>query len=1279
MRQAEFKDVFLNVLASKSLLASGADERSESPNFTIVQFPGRTIKFLCSAACDRLETAIDKETLQQTFSNVPTGSLLQLQSICVESMEGLEALPDLKTLSTSDWAMIPDILSAIRITLLLMSRRPEALALQSEDALRLSLRTLGVVVFIIYESHPTGLLAGVRDTVFREVLEFSARTVRIVNELVKSISVTIVVSELEDIAFRIVHPSYLLDQPHKSGAVRRGIIALRDAALELISNLFLSFQEERPFMMTATIASTLTDRHIRQHKVVGESNISVQTATVLLIRFVQMYAISPTTTHFVQRGNALGEDEIDSAFDSVQIDPAFDSHSQRGIGKELSESLTAATTCAQEAIHRLMVNVSEGGLQNPRPRYAFLRMFCEDLVSVVHLPEWAGAEMLLRFLLPSTLKLAQESGHSDPLKLLALDLLAVMGGAISQLYTTIQNATTESLIKHATDRSANGRLDVTGLVGWRGLYHIVLEHLRCDWTQDIQIGTARVQLLATWMHSALCNTLLAGEEVDRIKAWLDDIVNEQEVNALGPRFDAQSQVRSAQGRLAYLMIVLACKFGPALEQIISVLRDSLEHTLVPVRMRSMKGLVQIFGNNRYILGRTSGVVARCLRDPSIKVRESALASLWNQPEWEESLEECVEEGLRNSSPTIRKHFIKVSEDLYLRQGPSASKPPGYILRSVLDGDPKVAETARKALERFWLPSVQSDYDHQALERTLEVIVAIILREPSLEPSLCHFIAVQQGVPNIAGCSSLLVAALSRVTNERIGEEERCHMLRVLAIFAKANGALFTPSQNLIFLELMSASGPGRCQQSFEHAADIFGHVTRKQHSLDPGTYGQAEDTLLQLLTSCTRGEEMEHITMCLWTICARLGSSWKILDLIITLRQQLASFPAKTSIRLLGYIGKNCFREGHQATKIDLSSRHWYPVSVVRLLLDIFQDRSCSLRWFALRSMGMICHSWPSLIVDEELSMTFEVILTGNDPNSQRLVLDTFIDCLVSREFESWSFQKNASLESTHGSSRDQVAFLLIKQYLDVILRLARQSLGKIAFRCVVFIATASRQGLVMPSQVYSTMVALGTSPDPETAQIANEEHTRMHKRQRSAVNNHYKEAIRKSFEYQHDVAKDPRGTKSRRPKLCFLFRAVIANSNEFKKFIQHEVVSGLVDATQRKDLLYLRYIVENMAFYGFEQPNELGYSIRRLELFSQTLADHNGNDELLYAKNLGQQSTEYVALSIVWEVLEFLRRAKAAASEQTGSFGDVLKQQHQDNGSVLLNAVARKLESCGQ
>lgn len=1223
MREDGFKDRILDILTPQS-------GSCQNDYFTTIHLQSPPLKILSSAACEKLGNELHKATSEQTLVDIPTASLMRLQGTCIEAMNALRIVREFEPM-LNETTLYLDILSSIRIALLVVSLRPDLLGLQSEDVLRLSLQVLSSILF-----------EATSDFYTHEARNIANLTIKALHSIVTKIRLHLVLSELEELVLRIVQPS---SRVSVSGKRTQHTNPLEGSAMELISSIFLYYPEERDALIASVVSLTLEEGQTRNScQKMSRNKESTRTSTVLFVHFVHLYTLPFETS-------------------LSDLDDAPEQHGS------MEDSLVAATTCAQHIVSSLLAID-----QNSQSGHSTMGIFCENLVQLVRSPQGIGAEVLLRCLLHDTLKVVNGCDR----RLFALQLLKTMGEAIACLYADVQDAAAAE--------------QINDLYGQTGVFRNVLDHLRWYARQDIHTSAARAYLLAAYACNVMKDNSTTEEERRDFKRWLVKAIDGPPSGDPFLETSSCHQVYQGQGGTAYLIILLSTEFFRGLGQIVFVIRAGLANDSVPIRLNCWKGWLAILGKNTKILRQSKGVVAGCLGDPSAKVREAAIVSLQENDAWTASLVENAGKGMSDKSPAIRKRFIRILEKSYIAQSPTTPDAACHMLRGVVDNNSSVAAAAQKALERLWLLSGRNDVHEEQLEDTLHTIFLIIQRYPGLESSLCKFFAFDRQGADFATCQLLVAVALRKATMS-MGAGVEGQTLCTLAVFAKANGYLFTNPPYPLLQAYLSQSSMETDDMSFAYVASIFVQVVKCNPDFDTGFLIDLENTLLRLLTICRDDIKREHVTKCLWTVSDRLRTYPRLFKLVASLKELIARLDledsteplqgaalvkARRSIKLTGLIGKYFFHNGGDKAYSEL---HF---SIVPRLSQIFKRRSKSLSHLALQSMCKFFHACPSCIIDNEMSSLCREVLTGEDENFQVTVIEVLLELLLSRERDRLLYVDVEQRSEAEYDLRDQIAHLTTESHLSSILALAMQGHSRRTRVTTRYIVTVSRQGLVCPSRVYPILVALGTSQDTETAQLANREHIRIYARSQSTVETSCIAVFRQSFLYQQRSSWSTSGvTSDLHAKLCCMFQVINRGQKSLRKAFLRQVCSELAIATEdAQNVLYVRYIAENLAFYAFEHPEELNQSIsllRQIVTVQQPVLEHGIQDILDRCANtdcLGLISSAcecYVATFMVWECYSFLKDELTVA-RHTKDFNGAILRYHRDSGNILLESVEKQL-----
>lgn len=293
------------------------------------------------------------------------------------------------------------------------------------------------------------------------------------------------------------------------------------------------------------------------------------------------------------------------------------------------------------------------------------------------------------------------------------------------------------------------------------------------------------------------------------------------------------------------------------------------------------------------------------------------------------------------------------------------------------------------------------------------------------------------------------------------------------------------------------------------------------------------------------------------------------------------------------------------------------------LLLDTvrpftMQAWELDIREQALQSMGGICQQSPEHFMRAEVEKVVKLVFINEDNHTLRHVALSFFRqffTVAERRSETGA-QIAVGKGAVNGSARletsftatgnDQATLHLAQRFLEDFVKAALQNKNELAVIATDIIASISRQGLVHPKECGAALVALATSPNKSLAQVAGDEHRRIHEKQESYLEKEYMQAIHMAFRYQLDLFNDPRGMveATHTPKLTKLFEALKTGKKaSLKKFIvnfckQIDFDLSKLDASgpAPEAILYARFCLENLALLDFPHQEELAVFLNAVE-----------------------------------------------------------------------------------
>ena len=308
---------------------------------------------------------------------------------------------------------------------------------------------------------------------------------------------------------------------------------LRRTALDVLSKIFLRYPNQRTFIIDEILSSLeklpVTPQNARQFRVADGKPI--QLVSALVMRLVQ--TTTSTTGSAAKRTfykepdtknaeNGVHYDaEEESSQDSTPLmtkrsyDLTDESHFLERVDAFVKPLQGAAQQNAQYIMHYLVQRALNSTKSGDQPYRVLLDIFTEDFINCLGLGDWPSAELLLRTLLSSLLRLAENDKTPAPQKNMALDLLGIMGSGIIDLNNRIRQLSqgldaSESELADRLIRLGNDVCDddlgEEDLLSFDGPYRAILEFLQNYDSTDMQCESARSYHLVQWA-SRICKAI----------------------------------------------------------------------------------------------------------------------------------------------------------------------------------------------------------------------------------------------------------------------------------------------------------------------------------------------------------------------------------------------------------------------------------------------------------------------------------------------------------------------------------------------------------------------------------------------------------------------------------------------------------------------------------------------------------------------------------------------------------------------------------------------------
>ena len=520
--------------------------------------------------------------------------------------------------------------------------------------------------------------------------------------------------------------------------------------------------------------------------------------------------------------------------------------------------------------------------------------------------------------------------------------------------------------------------------------------------------------------------------------------------------------------------------------------------------------------------------------------------------------------------------------------------------------------------------------------------------------------------NLKICGELVVDLIDEVIDPGNGTdtESQARVMNALSVFAKTKPTLFKVvhlNHLKLYIKTIQDTGDIALVQP---TVVIFRHVLPTLSSLEQSLADEIRQSLMRNLSKLASyaaqdrrasRETLLDVIHCLWAISGMPGMNAErifvpLCSVICQLRPFLQCTQAEATERrlsilsyliLLGTFGQVCSVDQHATafvarlrntlgtqnaalrTQMESLLNSKTPTPPSLLLLDTarpftMQNWEIKIREQALRSMGGICQQSPQHFMRDEVQEVVKQVFKNEGNDSLKYIALSFI-----REFFSTAERRSETgaqiavgkgavtgskrLESSFtATGNDRASLQLAQTFLEHFINAAFRNKNELAVIATDIIASISRQGLVHPKECCTALVALATSPMPSLAQVAGDEHKRIHEKQESYLEKEYMKAIRRAFEYQRDLYNDPHGMveATHAPKLAKLLEALKSGKkaslkkfiNNFCKQIDFDFDDLDASGTIPEHVLYARFCLENLALLDFPHFEELAVFLNAVE-----------------------------------------------------------------------------------
>lgn len=519
--------------------------------FVSVYGEEQEINTLTPAIHVKLESSLHKATTTGRLAEIPADHLQRLQRLCEGALNSAKS-SDLHTeleWSVDDFAGWVSRLDAVdlglrsaRTILRMMTGGREEKQIYSEELLQSVIdvvkKTLDHCIIPVVEARSSGPSAAFFEAasshkkVVSQLLFDVSKVMALLAKLLSKVEIAeTIITGIEFFAFPLLFAENAYSEKESVLGIQR-FESLRHTAMDMIATIFLRYPGQRLFLFDETLSSLqklpVTRQHARHFKLADGP--SIQLVSALIMRLVQTSATRSTRVIKKTPKHTLTPDEGEqgSEFDSSQeehlkvadnveqsadsVTSESDEHSSRDVamqrlGKDATSRLDDAAKSAQYVVKYLVQRAMTASKTGDQPHRQLLDLFLEDFITVLGLPEWPAAELLLQILFANCRNIAENQKSLAPAKNMALEILGQMGSAISELVSNTRHAARalegqesqySGYLRQMLDDYMDGSLEASEVVIWDGPYHAVAEYLQTKDSDDPQTVSAQAYYLARW-------------------------------------------------------------------------------------------------------------------------------------------------------------------------------------------------------------------------------------------------------------------------------------------------------------------------------------------------------------------------------------------------------------------------------------------------------------------------------------------------------------------------------------------------------------------------------------------------------------------------------------------------------------------------------------------------------------------------------------------------------------------------------------------------------------
>lgn len=891
---------------------------------------------------------------------------------------------------------------------------------------------------------------------------------------------------------------------------------LRLSCFHILRNLFAFYPNQRVWILGEILASLLRLPDLRQRKrhFRLSNNQKIYVITALLLQLIQASAYELPASH---------EQSLAWFFDA----------------ETRAEHEKPPCQSNQESVHALATTIAAFLLQKggeakmtkstAEASYAaIVYAILEDLLTLVLLPDWPAAPVLLSCFMRLFVNLLSEPKSTVDAKTMALDHL---GLTAAYIYSANNQPRPKNAHLRLHPMSVISECcDVDALHEWKLAYFSVMQRVQMDCKDKASlIGTRSFHRAQYLFDLSLAMQLC--EEKD------DSTLFENAISQCVQQVDCIEGVPCADSYL-YAQYVLQSTTFVNYAYLLRPLVQGAHSPLLTIRLRALRGLANVAGLNSNLL-RDSNIldtVVMHISDTSANVREvcvSILAAyLVRKAEQVPKYLHMLSDRVMDTAVSVRKRVIRFLRDVYLLHLDYDTKlfTLFRLLQCMHDIDPTAQLLAMECLE-YVLFSEEAGENPTEMASLLADLCIKIRERPSPLEEFLRRLGKDQMNPALSGTIGELVDEL--IGGLFVDDKNATTMrdqLRVVRLLCHTHPSVLTVNRAKQLLPYVAGAGSIEDLAVMEELLRMFSVCMRHMPRTARAFAASLEAMLTSLLSRCILSpgsSALEALVQCFCCVIQYQTENYALLQR--TYRSCLNRFFAVHSKELdanaslvLCITALLCvygpWQSAQQSNSLEEVFGH---------LMMLYESSEPKYLTPVLTALGYILSTYPGKFLDPTLAATLDTIFQKGTPHERYLVLRAFL-----------AFLKNDADIELQVPSMDMLSNLTGKAYSDAglasgliqrfaepvlhgVLEVESPSIQRVASD---ILRIAILQGLSHPMQVVPTLVALETSQDPMLRSRAAHLHRHMYSKHASLLASRYTECIRASFQFQCSFKQHPRG-----------------------------------------------------------------------------------------------------------------------------------------------------------